>query len=387
MVENVHHLVPPVHYNPPLGLKLEITPSLLELIGMDRGRDKTGKPGASSETSTSDHTERISFVSETAEVFHKVSYIPVSLLKIGNWEYQSRNVGDLLGKFFFNKHALVWEVLDAGMMHRIEIKWTDVRGLKADCPESGHSCLTVILGMQPHFFRAAIPQHRNHPIWQEISDFTNGEASLNRVHILQCPQGTLQQNFERLVQFDMHLNHVSRQPAIVLDSPYFGTRHSSVSNELHHANSVCDSIKGGEPSLGPVFPDATSPMTPSAVHPSFFQIEQQGLSSRMLEQLPQEPIFQNSETNFSTQNFPKVRYVRRSAQIGHERGCHYSVAACGHDRLHDCLKVRKLNLFDVFQCLFLSDSCVFWCECRDLVECGFRGLIRVFDFRIRSAGA
>ncbi|KAL9675375.1 hypothetical protein QQ045_003577 [Rhodiola kirilowii] len=39
------------------------------------------------------------------------------------------------------------------------------------------------LGTQPHFFRAVIPQHRNHPIWQEISDFTNGEASLNSLNI------------------------------------------------------------------------------------------------------------------------------------------------------------------------------------------------------------
>ncbi|KAL9668438.1 hypothetical protein QQ045_002820 [Rhodiola kirilowii] len=162
----------------------------------------------------------MSFVSEIEEVI-KASYFPASLLKIGNWEYRSRNEGDLMACFFFMKHAIAWEVLDdAGVKNTIETKWTDVKGLKADCPDSGLSSLTVVLGRQPLFFRDTNPNPhpRKHSFWEATTDFTGGEASMNR---LQFPQGTLHKHFERLIQFDTHLNNVSRQPEMMLDSPYF----------------------------------------------------------------------------------------------------------------------------------------------------------------------
>lgn len=43
-----------------------------------------------------------------------------------------------------------------------------------------------------------------------------------RRHFLQCPQGLLGKHFEKLIQCDPRLNFLSRQPEIVLESPYFG---------------------------------------------------------------------------------------------------------------------------------------------------------------------
>ena len=48
-----------------------------------------------------------------------------------------------MGKCYFAKHKLVWEVLDGGLKSKIEIQWSDIMALKANCPESGPSTLTV----------------------------------------------------------------------------------------------------------------------------------------------------------------------------------------------------------------------------------------------------
>ena len=42
-----------------------------------------------------------------------------------------------------------------------------------------------------------------------------------RQHFLQCPHGVLNKHFEKLIQCDSRLNFLSRQPEIVLGSPYF----------------------------------------------------------------------------------------------------------------------------------------------------------------------
>lgn len=51
-----------------------------------------------------------------------------------------------------------------------------------------------------------------------------------RQHFLEFPQGMLAKNFERLIQCDAHLNFVSQQPEIILDSPHFDTRPAAFEN-------------------------------------------------------------------------------------------------------------------------------------------------------------
>jgi len=51
-----------------------------------------------------------------------------------------------------------------------------------------------------------------------------------RQHFLEFPQGMLAKNFEKLVQCDAHLNFVSQQPEIILDSPHFDTQPDAFEN-------------------------------------------------------------------------------------------------------------------------------------------------------------
>ncbi|KAJ6296108.1 hypothetical protein OIU76_026894 [Salix suchowensis] len=156
----------------------------------------------------------------------KASNFPASILRIGSWEYKSRYEGDLVAKCYFAKHKLVWEVLEGGLKSKIEIQWSDIMALKANCPDNEPATLNVVLARLPLFFRETNPQPRKHTLWQATADFTNGQASIHKQHFLQCSQGLLNKHFEKLIQCDMRLNFLSRQPEIILDSPYFEQRPS-----------------------------------------------------------------------------------------------------------------------------------------------------------------
>ncbi|GMH13783.1 hypothetical protein Nepgr_015624 [Nepenthes gracilis] len=254
--------VPPPEYNPldepsPLGLRLRKSPSLLELIQMRLSEGNASKLGsAPSYSFNSKEKSTARGTSGTAEKM-KAANFPASFLKIGCWEYASRYEGDLVAKCYFAKHKLVWEILDGALKSKIEIQWSDIMGLKANLPEDGPGTLTVTLARQPLFFRETNPQPRKHTLWQATADFTDGQASIHRQHFLQVPHGLLNKHFEKLIDCDMRLNFLSRQPEISLDSPYFEVR-SSILNDL---GSV-ENHDQRESSRGPntsAFQDAGSP--------------------------------------------------------------------------------------------------------------------------------
>ncbi|KAH7867104.1 hypothetical protein Vadar_028868 [Vaccinium darrowii] len=215
--------IPPSQYNPldepsPLGLRLKKSPSLLDLIQMTLAKGNASKIGNNVKKehkggAASGSTDKL-----------KASNFPASFLRIGTWEYKSRYEGDLVGKCYFAKHKLVWEVLDGGLKNKIEIQWSDIVALKANYPDDGPGTLDVVLARQPLFFRETNPQPRKHTLWQATSDFTGGQATINRRHFLQCPQGLLGKHFEKLIQCDPRLNFLSQQGEIVLESPYFKPR-------------------------------------------------------------------------------------------------------------------------------------------------------------------
>ncbi|KAL1210511.1 hypothetical protein V5N11_006834 [Cardamine amara subsp. amara] len=231
----------PAKYNPldepsPLGLSLRKSPSLLELIQMTLTQSGDPKAGTLHAGAVGSGVKKENKGMTAASVGPtlapgsieklKASNFPASLLKIGQWEYKSRYEGDLVAKCYFAKHKLVWEVLEQGLKSKIEIQWSDIMALKANCPEDGPGTLTLVLARQPLFFRETNPQPRKHTLWQATSDFTDGQASMNRQHFLQCAQGIMNKHFEKLVQCDHRLFHLSRQPEIVMDSPYFDARQS-----------------------------------------------------------------------------------------------------------------------------------------------------------------
>ncbi|CAF2132393.1 BnaA03g50530D [Brassica napus] len=227
----------PAKYNPldepsPLGLSLRKSPSLLDLIQMRLTQSGDSKAETMQTAGVKKESKCIAAASAGAALAPgsieklKASNFPASVLKIGKWEYKSRYEGDLVAKCYFAKHKLVWEVLEQGLKSKIEIQWSDIVGLKANCPEDGPGTLTLVLSRQPLFFRETNPQPRKHTLWQATSDFTDGQASLYRKHFLQCAQGIMNKHFEKLVQCDHRLFHLSREPEIIMDFPYFDARQS-----------------------------------------------------------------------------------------------------------------------------------------------------------------
>lgn len=50
-----------------------------------------------------------------------------------------------MAKCYFAKHKLVWEVLEGGLKSKIEIQWSDIMALKANCPDNGSGTLNVVV--------------------------------------------------------------------------------------------------------------------------------------------------------------------------------------------------------------------------------------------------
>ncbi|KAL3819116.1 hypothetical protein ACJIZ3_005021 [Penstemon smallii] len=234
-----------VSYNPldepsPLGLRLKKSPSLLELIQMKLSLSTTSE----GEYHSHGKEKEQKGVAGSGDKL-KASNFPASVLKIGTWEYKSRYEGDLVAKCYFAKHKLVWEVLDGGLKNKIEIQWSDIMALKATCPDDGPGTLDVVLSRQPLFLRETNPQPRKHTLWQATSDFTGGQASINRRHYMECPQGLLDKHFEKLTQCDPRLHFLSQQGEITLDSPHFEHRIAVFDD---HCNEV-DLNREGSPSF------------------------------------------------------------------------------------------------------------------------------------------
>ncbi|XP_028769828.1 uncharacterized protein LOC114749577 [Neltuma alba] len=239
--------IPPASYNPldepsPLGLRLKKSPSLLDLIQMRLSQEDNTKLATADKK---DHKGAKASVAPDGKL--KASNFPASILKIGTWEYKSRYEGDLVAKCYFAKHKLVWEVLDGCLKNKIEIPWSDIMALKANYPDDGPGTLEVVLARRPLFFREINPQPRKHTLWQATSDFTGGQASIQRRHFLQCPQGLLGKHFEKLIQCDPRLNFLSQQPDIVLDSPYFESK-TAINDQLESTASL-DRIGKGQAGL------------------------------------------------------------------------------------------------------------------------------------------
>ncbi|XP_027362850.1 uncharacterized protein LOC113870455 [Abrus precatorius] len=288
----------------PLGLRLRKSPSLLDLIQMklsqgsvqnenlSSGLKKEGRGAAASGT-----TDKL-----------KASNFPATLLRIGSWEYKSRYEGDLVAKCYFAKHKLVWEVLEGGLKSKIEIQWSDIMALKAHCPDNGPSTLTVVLARQPLYFRETNPQPRKHTLWQATADFTDGQSSKHKMHFLECPQGLLAKHFEKLIQCDMRLNFLSRQPEIILDSPHFDTQPSAFEDSDNPRDQDLLQVSGKGSSTSS-FQDRGSPQASLS---SSFKIEHSDPPGMTLDSLPRDA---HSPSSGSTSSETDSKGPRNGDQI------------------------------------------------------------------------
>lgn len=260
--------IPPSQYNPldepsPLGLRLRKSPSLLDLIQMrlTQGNVSSVTSAPSGNLSLRDKKDVKGTATSATTDKLKASNFPAVLLRIGQWEYASRFEGDLVAKCYFAKHKLVWEILEGGLKSKIEIQWSDIIALKANLSDDGPGSLTVTLARPPHFFKETNPQPRKHTLWQATADFTDGQASMHRQHFLQCTQGLLNKHYEKLIQCDMHLNLVSRQPEMVLDSPYFDARGSVLKDPNESEVQEVDQLETAKRSPSSGFQVVASPST------------------------------------------------------------------------------------------------------------------------------
>lgn len=295
--------VPPPEYNPldepsPLGLRLRKSPSLLDLIQMRLSQNNASSiaPSAPENPTAVSNKETRGAATSVATDKLKASNFSGSLLRIGSWEYASRYEGDLVAKCYFAKHKLVWEILEGGLKSKIEIQWSDIMGLKASCPENGAGSLTLVLARQPLFFRETNPQPRKHTLWQATSDFTDGQASLNRQHFLQCPPGVLNKHYEKLIQCDVRLNFLSQQPELVVESPYFDTKATVFENLDELKGHGLDPVGSGKGSPLSSIQDAASPAAALSSSVSFEQPDLLGAAPERLSRDAPSPSSDNSNS-------------------------------------------------------------------------------------------
>lgn len=109
-----------------------------------------------------------------------------------------------------------------------------------------------------------------------------------RQHFLQCPQGLLNKHFEKLIQCDMRLNFLSRQPEINLESPYIEPR-SSICEDADEFKS--DQVETREPSFS-----GFQNLASTAACSSSFEIEKGKPSGIGFEQMSREAPSPSSGT-------------------------------------------------------------------------------------------
>ena len=58
-------------------------------------------------------------------------------------QFVSKHEGDLVGKFYYAKRKLVWEILDNRLKSKIEIQWSDIASLQATFQEKQPDVLEI----------------------------------------------------------------------------------------------------------------------------------------------------------------------------------------------------------------------------------------------------
>lgn len=86
-----------------------------------------------------------------------------------NWDcfglqHVSRHEGDLVAKFYFAKHKLVWEILDGSLKNKIEIQWSDIIALKANWPSDGPGTLDIVVFYISLMLSVVFSASSSHPL-------------------------------------------------------------------------------------------------------------------------------------------------------------------------------------------------------------------------------
>lgn len=204
---------------PPLGLKLIKSTSFMDLISgeLDHAYAQAGegmmasdacrKPGQFEANVDSVCCEEDETCAAHTCGRMKASNFPATRITIGSWSYVSKNEGDVVAKFYYAKKKLVWEVLLAGLKHKIEFHWNDIVDMEMTEVEEGGR-IDILLSKAPTFSQESDPQPRKHTLWRACKDFTGNQASVCMQHVLYFEAGIFKKHKAKLMECDPRLKSI-----------------------------------------------------------------------------------------------------------------------------------------------------------------------------------
>ena len=120
------------------------------------------------------------------------AHLAVSRLTIGSWNLVSKHDEHILLSFYWAERKLVWEVLHAGVVRKMEVGFEDVveAALNAPGPEDPER-LVLELARPPRFFKEqmTVAGGAKQANYVYTTDFTSGQASQVSRHILYFAAG------------------------------------------------------------------------------------------------------------------------------------------------------------------------------------------------------
>ncbi|CAL5007141.1 unnamed protein product [Urochloa decumbens] len=230
------------------------------------------------------------------------------ILKIGAWKWTSRYNGDLVAKFYYANHRVVWEIINEGLKMKIEIDWEHISALKFTFPEGGLAILEIMLYQRPRFSKETNLQLGRGTAWQRTVDFTGGQATICRRHVLQCAPWILKKHMVTLLSSNHRLYSLSQENT--QQNPCFENWHSesevlasSNAQDLYHCNDyqqfggqtlpmsfgtdVVGRNQDGSQSMPTVTPSSGAPSSWPQQHKTMFNHNNSSLQTD-----PQNPYFE-----------------------------------------------------------------------------------------------
>ncbi|KZV39505.1 hypothetical protein F511_35677 [Dorcoceras hygrometricum] len=207
----------------PLGLKLKKSKSFLDLLhGMYENKQEELSTHENPQNSNRNKSKKTDHSNDSG--YRKASNFQAAVITIGSWKKLSLRAGDLTAKIYYAKRKLVWEVLEGALKSKMEVEWSQITAIKASLPDNSHGILEIELSNPPTFYRETSPQPKKHTLWHQISDFTGGQASDYRRHLVIFAPGVLDKHYENLLQYSPSLFALSLKPFPSSISPLFDPR-------------------------------------------------------------------------------------------------------------------------------------------------------------------
>eukprot|EP01116_Phalansterium_solitarium_P013444 TRINITY_DN3080_c0_g2_i1.p1 TRINITY_DN3080_c0_g2~~TRINITY_DN3080_c0_g2_i1.p1 ORF type:complete len:707 (+),score=234.27 TRINITY_DN3080_c0_g2_i1:209-2329(+) len=263
----------------------------------------------------------------------KYSQLPIVMLSIGSWHRTtSGKCGDLLARFSFYESKFTWEMEHnqssyEPVMNRIDVPFDDVVGLGVESLDDGTAIFTVETNRPPQFF-VAVQESHGAMMWSPTKDFTGGEASNFRRHIVHFFSGALNAPLEFLLGTNPRMAQMAKtglmpdspllfpavtSPSHLASDSYFRSQEAVAAMNHSPKLSLAAVQRGGMFGGMPHFPGVDHPMPPND-----FSIN----SLVSGHGLPDQP---DDATSWLTTEIPKISMEDSKSHLEHRRS-----KVCGH---------------------------------------------------------